>query len=162
MSDLDTSATLTLDALGISYQRRIYEYDPSAGKLGVAAAAALGLAPDHVLKTLMVQIDGRPACVVLPADRELDFVRVATAFGGRKAKMLSRPDAEQRTGYKIGGVSPFGQRSAVPTAFEQSGMDGPPVVINGGDRGLLLELAPQDALLATNGMIADLVRPIGS
>ena len=161
MSEQDTSATLTLDALGITYQRRIYDYDPSAGKLGVAAATALGLAPDHVLKTLMVQIDGRPACVVLPADRELDFVRVATAFGGRKAKMLSRPDAEQRTGYRIGGVSPFGQRSVVPTAFEQSAMDGPPVIINGGDRGLLLELAPQDALLATGGMIADLVKPPG-
>ncbi|KXV65037.1 prolyl-tRNA synthetase, partial [Gluconobacter japonicus] len=66
-----------------------------------------------------------------------------------------------RTGYRIGGVSPFGQRSVVPTAFEQSAMDGPPVVINGGDRGLLLELAPQDALLATGGMIADLVKPPG-
>jgi len=160
MNTQDTSATLTLDALSIPYQRRIYDYDPSAGKLGIAAAKALGLSPDHVLKTLMVQIDGRPACVVLPADRELDFTRVATAFGGRKAKMLSRPEAEQRTGYKIGGVSPFGLRSIVPTAFDQSAMDGPPVVINGGDRGLLLELGPQDALIATNGLVADLVRPL--
>lgn len=155
----DTSATLTLDALAVPYQRRVYDYNPSAGKLGVAAAAALGLAPDYVLKTLMVQIDGRPACVVLPADRELDFARVAAAFGGRKAKMLSRPEAEQRTGYQIGGVSPFGQRSMVPTAFEQTAMDGPPIVINGGDRGLLLELDPKDALSATSGVVADLVKP---
>ncbi|EHH67692.1 YbaK/EbsC family protein [Gluconobacter morbifer] len=161
MSEQDTSATLTLDALGIPYERRVYDYDPSAGKLGVAAAAALGLSPDHVLKTLMVQLDGRPACVVLPADRELDFTRVVSAFGGRKAKMLSRPDAEQRTGYRIGGVSPFGQRSTVPTAFEQCAMDGAPIVINGGAQGLLLELSPQDALTATNGITADLVKPPG-
>jgi len=70
MNTQDTSATLTLDALSIPYPRRIYDYDPSAGKLGIAAAKALGLSPDQVLKTLMVQIAGRPACVVLPADRE--------------------------------------------------------------------------------------------
>lgn len=158
MSEHETAATTMLDALAIPYRLRIYDYDPSAGKLGIAAAAALGLSPDHVLKTLMVEVDGRAACVVLPADRELDFSKVARAFGGRKAKMMSRPTAEERTGYKIGGVSPFGQRSTVPTAFEHTAMDGPPVVINGGDRGVLMEIDPQDALLATNGVPADLVR----
>lgn len=99
MNTQDTSATLTLDALSIPYQRRIYDYDPSAGKLGIAAAKALGLSPDHVLKTLMVQIDGRPACVVLPADRELDFTRVAAAFGGEKPKcsLAQRQNSGQGT-----------------------------------------------------------------
>ena len=55
-------------------------------------------------------------------------------------------EAERRSGYKVGGVSPFGQQRPVPVWFEQEALAHPAVWINAGQRGLLLEVAPADAV----------------
>ena len=60
-----TQATLALSRAGIAFAPHSYDYDPNAGHIGLAAAEAVGFPPARVLKTLMVVVDGRPACCVL-------------------------------------------------------------------------------------------------
>lgn len=142
-----TRATRALDAAGVAYRLHPYDYEAdAAGGKGLQAAAALGAPPDRVLKTLMAWIDTRPACVVIPSNRQLQPKALATAGGGKTARMMEVAEAERRSGYKVGGVSPFGQQRPVPVWFEQDALDHPSVWINAGQRGLLLEIDPVDAL----------------
>lgn len=144
-----TPATRALQQLKIAFEAIEYAYDPGADRIGMHAAAVIGADPARVLKTLMVEVDGKPACAVIPSDRSLSMKRVAAAFGGKSAAMMPPDKAERLTGFHTGGISPFGQKRRVPTAFETSAVAGTdPVVINGGKRGLMLRLAPADALAA--------------
>ena len=78
-----TPATRALDAAGIRFTRHTYTYDPSADRIGLQAAEALGADPATVLKTLMAEVDGKPVCVVLPSDKEVAMKALAKAFGGK-------------------------------------------------------------------------------
>lgn len=82
--------------------------------------------------------------------------KLAAVLGGKSAQMMRPADAERLTGYKVGGVSPFGQKKAVPTAMDETAILFDRVLINGGQRGLLLGVAPDEALRATDGLLADL------
>ena len=112
----------------------------------MAAAQALGLDPSLTLKTLMVEVDGKPACCVIPSDRQLSMKKVAAAFGGKAAAMMLPAKAEKLTGYRVGGISPFGSKRVVPVAIEASVCGAAKVWINAGQRGLLLGIAPAQAL----------------
>ncbi len=157
-----TRATRALDAAGIAYRLHPYDYDAdaqaSAGGKGLQAAAALGVPPSRVLKTLMAWVDTRAVCVVLPSDRQLQPKALAAAAGGKAARMMEVPEAERRTGYKVGGISPFGQQRPAPVWFEQDAMAEASVYINAGQRGLLLELAPADALRVLQAQAAAISR----
>ena len=152
-----TPATRSLVALGIAHTLHPYDYDPRAEAVGLAAAQALGLDPALTLKTLMVEVDGKPACCVLPSDRQLSMKRVAAACGGKSAAMMPPAKAEKLTGYKVGGISPFGPRRPVPTAIEATATTAPKVWINAGQRGLLLGIAPADALAVIPATAAALI-----
>jgi Cys-tRNA(Pro)/Cys-tRNA(Cys) deacylase len=152
-----TAATLALQKAGVAFTLASYDYDPSADRIGIAAAEALGVSPGIVLKTLMAEVDGKPVCVVVPSDREVSMKKLAAAFSGKSASMMRPTDAERLTGYHVGGISPFGQRRKVPTAIEASVSGEPFVYINGGQRGLQVCLAPADAQRALEARLADLV-----
>jgi Cys-tRNA(Pro)/Cys-tRNA(Cys) deacylase len=154
---LTTPATLALRALGISYEPRTYTYDPASERVGLQAAEALGEPPGRVLKTLVAQVDGKPVCLVLPSDREASMKKVAAGLGGKSAAMMPVPDAERITGYKVGGVSPFGQKRKLPTLVEETATAEPYVYVNGGQRGLQLRLLPADLLRATGGSAASII-----
>src|SRR5690606_28976004 len=152
-----TPATLALSRLGVDFSVSSYDYDPGAERVGLQAAGALGVSPAIVLKTLMVEVDGRPACVVVPSDREVNMKKVAAAFGGKSAQMMKPADAERLTGYRVGGISPFGQKRKFPTAVEAIAMALPEVFMNGGQRGLQVRLAPADAARVLEAKVAALV-----
>lgn len=141
-----TPATRALAAAKVSFRVIDYDYVAGQDKIGLHAAEAIGIAPDRVLKTLMVEVDGKPACAVIPSDRSLSMKRVAAAFGGKSAQMMPPDKAERLTGFHTGGISPFGQKRPVPTAFEESALAAPEIVLNGGKRGMMVALAPADAL----------------
>src|ERR1700759_4222645 len=141
-----TRATLALTQLGISFTLHSYDYDPDAESIGLQAAEALGVQPDGVLKTLMAEVDGKPVCVVGPANKGVRMKNLAAAFGGKAAKMMRPTDAERLTGYHVGGISPFGQKKRVPVAIEQAALGHAAVFLNGGQRGLQVELDPNDAV----------------
>ena len=113
-----TRATQFLEKAGVAFTTVTYDYDPNAERIGLQAAEAIGEAPHRVLKTLMAELDGKPVCVVVPSDREVSMKKLAAAFGGKHAAMMKPVLAEKLTGYVVGGISPFGQKKAVPTAIE--------------------------------------------
>lgn len=152
-----TRATKMLEKAGVAFTVVAYDYDPGADKVGMQAAAALGETPDKVLKTLMTLVDGKPACVIVPSDREVSMKKLAAAFGGKSAEMMKPADAERMTGYKVGGISPFGQMRAVRTAVEEQAMVHALVYMNGGQRGLQVRLAPDDAVKVLNAVVAPVV-----
>ena len=152
-----TPALRALAALGIEVSLHPYPYDPKAEATGLQAAEALGIDPGVMLKTLMVEVDGKPACCVIPSDRQLSMKKVAAAFGAKSAAMMPAPKAEKLTGYHVGGISPFGQKRAVPTAIEATSCAAPRVWINAGQRGLLLSLPSDAALQALSGKALPLI-----
>jgi Cys-tRNA(Pro)/Cys-tRNA(Cys) deacylase len=152
-----TRATQALEKASVAFTLRTYAYDPDADSIGLHAAAGLGAEPRRVLKTLMAEVDGRPVCVIVPSDREVSMKKLAAAFQGKSAKMMRPADAERLTGYHVGGISPFGQKKRVPTAIEQSALAERSVFINGGQRGLQIEIDPNDACKALDAIAVVLV-----
>lgn len=151
-----TRATETLEKAGITFSVHAYDYDPDADRIGLQAAEALGEPPERVLKTLMALIDGKPVCVVVPSDSEVSMKKLASALGGKSAQMMKPADAERVTGYKVGGISPFGQKRAVPTVMEERALRFDYVFINAGQRGLQVRLDPTAALALFRGKAASL------
>jgi len=140
-----TRATKALAEAGIAFTVHSYDYDPHADSIGLQAAQAIGEIPARVLKTLMALVDGRPVCVIVPSDHEVSMKKLAGAFGGKSAQMMKPAEAERVTGYKVGGISPFGQMRKVPVAIEVQAMVHALVYVNGGQRGLQVRLSPKDA-----------------
>jgi len=152
-----TRATQFLTQAKVVHSLHRYDYAPSGERVGLQAAEALGEKPSRVLKTLMIEIDGKPACAVVPSDRELSMKRAAAALGAKSAQMMKPTDAERTTGYHVGGISPFGQKKRIPVAIEAGAMGEALVYINGGQRGLQVRLAPGDAAKALGAVVAALV-----
>ena len=105
----------------------------------------------------MAEVDGKAVCVVVPSDREVSMKKLAAAFKGKSANMMKPALAEKATGYVVGGISPFAQKKQVPTVFEAEAMAHERVYMNGGQRGLQVQLAPADAARAANAVIAAVV-----
>ena len=152
-----TRATKTLEQAGIVFTVHAYDYDPNADSIGLQAAKALGEPPQRVLNTLMALVDGKPVCVIVPSDREVSMKRLASAFGGKSAQMMKPADAERVSGYRVGGISPFGQMRNVKTAIEEQAIVHDFVYVNGGQRGLQVRLSPDDAIRLLKAIAAPLV-----
>ena len=157
-----TPATDALSAAGVSFHVLAYEHDPRAGSYGMEAAEALGRPPGQVFKTLLVDVasTGRPdlAVGIVPVDRQLDLKAVATALGAKRAVMADPVAAQRSTGYVLGGISPIGQRTALPTVVDESAILHETVLVSGGRRGLDVELAPDDLVRLTHGTYAPIAR----
>ena len=131
-------------------------HDPRAESFGAEAAAALGVDPARVFKTLLASLDGSLVVAVVPVSGRLDLKALARALGGSKAVMAEVAAAERATGYVAGGISPVGQKRPHPTVVDATALDHETVLVSGGRRGLDLELAPAD-LVAITGAIVDRV-----
>ena len=152
-----TRATKALEQAGLAYTVHAYDYDPDADKVGLQAAEALGEPAQRVLKTLMTLVDGKPACVIVPSDREVSMKKLAAAFDAKAAQMMKPADAERISGYKVGGISPFGQMRPIRTAIEAEALEHRLVYINGGQRGLQVRLDPRDAASLLKAVVSPLV-----
>jgi len=153
-----TRATLFLSQVGAEFTLHEYAYDGQAQQIGMQAAEALGVPPDRVLKTLMTLVDGKPVCVVIPSDQNVSMKRLAAAIGGKSAQMMPPADAERITGYVVGGISPFGQRRRVPVVIEQQPIRHDRVFVNGGRRGLQINLDPDTIIRTLEGIAAPVVQ----
>ncbi|WP_168915335.1 Cys-tRNA(Pro) deacylase [Microcella flavibacter] len=153
-----TPATVALAAAGIPYTPRPYAHDPGAASYGLEAAAALGVEPERVFKTLLAEVDGSLVVGIVPVSCLLDLKSLAAAAGGRRAAMADPALAERRTGYVVGGISPIGQRTRLPTWLDESALLWPTVLVSGGRRGFDLELAPADLVAVTGAQLADIAR----
>jgi Cys-tRNA(Pro)/Cys-tRNA(Cys) deacylase len=143
---------------------RLHEYDPAAAGpdagrgYGEVAVAALDADAAQVFKTLVTRVDGTLTVAVVPVSGQLDLKALATAAGGRKAAMAEPADAERATGYVRGGISPLGQRRALPTVVDDSSLGFGTVMVSAGRRGLQVELDPADLVRLTQARTAAIAR----
>jgi Cys-tRNA(Pro)/Cys-tRNA(Cys) deacylase len=151
-----TPATVALTRAGIAFTLHEYAHDPRAESYGLEAAAALGLDPARVFKTLMANADQRLAVAVVPVSGQLDLKAFARVLGASRAGLADKAAAERATGYVVGGISPIGQKRAHPTVLDSSALDHPTIYVSAGRRGLDLEIAPED-LVRITGAITDQV-----
>ena len=145
-----TPATTVLEKAGVACTLHEYDYDPTADKIGLQAAEALGVAPERLLKSLMAKAGTQVVCVLVPSDREVSLKKLAAAAGTKDAAMLPAAEAERITGYRVGGISPFGQRKPPRVFVDNSVMAHATVLLNGGRRGLQIEIAPDDLIRLLN------------
>ncbi len=145
-----------LEEAGLAFELRSYDYDPHVASKGRAAAQAIGVDPDQVFKTLMVLADGKPACVVAPSSSEVSMKKVAGALGAKAAVMMKPEQAERMTGYKVGGISPFGQMRKVPVVIDETAILWDVIYLNGGQRGLQVAVQAQDAAAILDASLVDI------
>jgi len=152
-----TPATAALVEAGVAHTAHAYAHDAAVSAAvgyGLEAAHALGIDPERVYKTLVVEVDGALGVAVLPVSAKLDLKAVGAALGGKRAAMADPAAAERTTGYVRGGISPLGQRRRLPTVVDASALEHPTVLVSGGRRGLDVELSPADLVMLTGAVTA--------
>ena len=152
-------ALSALQAAGIAHA--VHEIDCDPGDVGYAraAAGALGVDESRVFKTLVALVDGEPVVAVVPASAHLSLKAVAVAAGGKRAEMAPAALAERVTGYVVGGISPIGQKRALPTFVDETAILFETVFVSAGRRGLDVELAPDDLVGLTGATYAPVAAP---
>ncbi|MFI1175952.1 Cys-tRNA(Pro) deacylase [Streptomyces melanogenes] len=153
-----TPATVALTAAGTEFTVHAYEHDPSSASYGEEAAAALGVSPDRVFKTLVADVDGELTVAVVPVAGSLDLKALAAAVGGKRAAMADPVAAERTTGYVRGGISPLGQRRRLRTVLDASASAHATICVSAGRRGLEVELSPGDLAALTDAVLAPVAR----
>jgi Cys-tRNA(Pro)/Cys-tRNA(Cys) deacylase len=151
----ETPATRAARAAGIEHELHEYVHDPGADSYALEAAEALGIDPARVFKTLVVSAgagDALTVCIV-PSGATLDLKAL-----GKRAQLAPTERAERVTGYVAGGISPLGQRRALPTLVDDSALEHATVFVSAGRRGLELELAPGDLVALTRAAVKRLRR----
>ena len=165
MSARATRATDELAKAGIPYRILEYEAPERHGAArderpayGLEAAAALGVDPARLFKTLVAMVDGRPAVAIVPVGGTLDLKALATALGGRRADLADPAEAERATGYVIGGISPLGLRRRLPAVLDAGATTYATILVSAGRRGLQVELSPGDLTRMAGAVVAQVAR----
>jgi Cys-tRNA(Pro)/Cys-tRNA(Cys) deacylase len=151
-----------LVAQRVAHVVRAYDHDPVARErgteYGLEAAAALGVEPGRVYKTLVADVDGVLTVAVVPVDGRLDLKALAAAVGGKRASMADPAAAQRATGYVVGGISPLAQRRRLPTVLDAGALEFATILVSAGRRGVDVELAPADLVRLTAARTAPIAR----
>lgn len=153
-----TPATAALEKAQVPHTLHSYHHDRRAESFGLEAAAALGVDPRRVYKTLVVDTGGGLAVGVVPVACSLDMRALAAALGVKKVVMADPAAAERSSGMVVGGISPVGQKRSLPTVLDASMQNHENVLVSGGRRGLDVELSPLDLAKLTNATFAPISR----
>ena len=154
---LSTPATKFLDGLKVPYTLQNYDYNPDPGRVGLQAAEEIGVSPARVFKTLMILLDDKAICALVPSDRQVNMKQLAALAGGKRASLMPAPEAEKFTAYKVGGISPLGQKRSAPVFVDDSAYNFESIYINGGQRGLQILIAPDKLVEATAAVTGSFV-----
>lgn len=136
-----TQAIRALRQAGVEFELRVYRYEDKGGT--AVAARELGWDEHAVIKTLVFVADGgKPLIVLMHGDRQVSTKNLARAIGAKGVAPADPAVANRLTGYQVGGISPFGTRTALPVYVEAGILALPRILINAGHRGLLAEIDP--------------------
>jgi Cys-tRNA(Pro)/Cys-tRNA(Cys) deacylase len=151
-----TPATSLLTRAKIDFTLHPYDHDPRTVNYGDEAAAALGVEPERLFKTLIAGVDGKLACAVVPVAQRLDLKAFAAALNGKRAELADPAAAARTTGYVVGGISPIGQKTRLRVVVDVSAESFATVYVSAGKRGLQVELAPAGLIAATGALVASI------
>jgi Cys-tRNA(Pro)/Cys-tRNA(Cys) deacylase len=158
VSGVATPATRAAQLAGVTFTVHEYAHDAAVVAYGAEAVERLGLDPQRVFKTIVVRAGDAHAVAVVPVATEVDLKALAGALGAKQAALADAGDAQRLTGYVVGGISPLGQKRALPTVIDASATTFPTVFVSAGRRGLEIELAPDDLRRLANGSFAAIAR----
>ena len=145
----ETPATSMLRQHGVQYSEHVYEYVEHGGTS--ASSSSLGIDEHHVVKTLIFEDDKRqPLCVLMHGDRKVSTKELARQIGAKRVAPCKPEDATRHSGYQVGGCSPFGLKKPMPVYMEESILTLDRILINGGKRGFLVGMPPQDVVRLVN------------
>ena len=150
----ETNAIKRLRAQGVAFDVLEYAFTEVGADL---AAEAVGRPLEACCKTLIVEAPGRQFWVVIvPGDQRFDTRKMAAAIGVKQADLADPDEAEKITGYQVGGISPFAMRRHLPTIIEESLLVLDRIMVNGGRRGTLVELATAEVVRLVDAQAADI------
>lgn len=142
-SHSETPATQFLKAQGVAYTEHFYDYVERGGT--AVSADSLGVPEHSVVKTLVMEDDeGQPLVVLMHGDRQVSTKNLARQAGRKRIEPAPPERAQRHSGYQVGGTSPFGTRKRMPVFLERSILELPRIYINGGRRGYLVGIAPEE------------------
>ena len=140
-----TPAVRVLRAAGVSYTDHLYAYEEKGGT--AVSARELGVDEHAVIKTLILEDEAKnPLIVLMHGDRQVSTKELARVIGLKSVAPCTPETANRHTGYLVGGTSPFGTRREMPVYMEETIAALPRIYINGGKRGYLVGIDPQDAV----------------
>ena len=137
-----TPAVRLLREKKVEFEPHLYDYVERGGTSH--SAEALGVDEHAVVKTLVMEAEGkRPFIVLMHGDREVSTKNLARHMGVKAVHPCDFAEAQRHTGYLVGGTSPFGTRARLPVYAERTIFGLPVIYINGGKRGFLVSLDPK-------------------
>ena len=154
-----TNAVRVLREHGVRYTDHPYDYEPRGGTS--VSARALGVDEHAVIKTLIMEDDGkRPMIVLMHGDREVSANNLARFLDVKHVAPCDPTVADRHSGYQVGGTSPFGTRRPMPVYMERSIALLPYVYVNGGRRGYLVGMEPAELVRALSPIAVDVAASI--
>jgi len=150
----DTPATVFLKAHEVAYSEHEYDYVERGGT--EVSASALGVPEHHVVKTLVMQDESaRPLIVLMHGDKKVSTKNLARQAGRKRIEPCKPEVAQRHSGYQVGGTSPFGTKKKMPIFLERSILELPKIYINGGRRGFLVGVRPEEISRTLNPQLVD-------
>lgn len=150
----DTNAVKWLRTQGAQFEVFEYEFTDIGAE---HAAAAVGRPLEMVCKTLIVKASGNAFWIaIVPGDQRFDPRRMAAAIGVPHADLADQKEAEKVTGYRVGGISPFAMRRRLPVVIEESLLVLDTIMVNGGRRGVLIEMGTEELVRLLSAQPADI------
>jgi Cys-tRNA(Pro)/Cys-tRNA(Cys) deacylase len=137
---------------------KVIKYDHRE-KGATFAARATAFPLEQTIKTLVAKIGSHNHCLaLLPGNRQLDLKKLARIFSVKRATMVDVATAERLTGYRVSGISPFGAKQQIPVVLDEYVLKYHKIIINAGQRGMMLKMTPQDIVKAIDCEVAAIAR----
>ena len=153
---MSTRAIQFLEQKKIPFEVVKYDHEQKGAEF---ASRASGFPLERTVKTLVVDLGKKQYTLVLmPGDKQLSMKRLARIRGVKRAAMADTQTAERITGYLVGGISPFGTRQKLQVVMEESILKFEEILINAGQRGTMLKIAPEIIRTALAGTVADVAQ----
>ena len=153
---MSTRAIRYLEQKKIAFEVVKYEHEQKGAEF---AAKASGFALEKTVKTLVVDLGRKQYTLVLmPGDKQLSMKRLARNQDVKRAAMADTRTAERLTGYLVGGISPFGTSQKLPVVMEERILEFDKILINAGQRGTMLLMAPEDIKKALAAKVANIAQ----
>jgi Cys-tRNA(Pro) deacylase len=151
-----TRAIHFLNERQVAFERRLFTYR-GLGDVAKNAAKELGIPEEACFKTLVFQSEGKPVIAIVDAAHRVSLSKLTDAVGAHhRVEECSVKDAERYSGYVVGGISPFGTKREMPVFLDEQAILLDRLYINGGSRGFVVILSPQDLVAALGAKVVDL------
>lgn len=158
MQIIKTNTARLLDAAKIKYKLIAYTVDES-NLSAIQVADLLNENIHQVFKTLVLEGDklGHFVCII-PGSKELNMKHTAKVSGNKRCNMILMKDLLNITGYVRGACSPIGMKRKFPTFIHSSCLDFEYIYISAGQRGLQIQISPNDLIEVTMAKVVDLIQ----